>query len=493
MKKYLVTLALFTALAAFAAEKPWLTASMKNPKEFFANASDIVRKVYPDPQIEMTTALTLAPFGFPNFQGIGNENFALALFGNPDAPQAFLAVKAAKNSAAYKFVQQSHMRNLEKDGWIIVQTAGNPTADIAEYADGAIDAAKEKSGAEISLTISDTGFLNAQKLPQNMPENVQKTYKVVMESLSQIESINISLFYAPDSLKLKTTTVAKKGSDIEKLLAEIPLKKRVKEAAFVPQDATFTVISSFNGKAAAKYYDKFAGGLLSGIGFSQAAINACKEISEYTTTSATAIRFAENGMTETISIAQTPLSLEKIVKATTMATTEALKNAGGTNAPTFGAEKKIIDGIEVYETSAIDAGENGMEIQPMFMAKKNDYFVSAQTAESVKAVFEKIENPPADYPLKKYVSANADAVAVLNNSQLLKTIFAQFGVDYNGSVDSCDTFVYFEKGKVKSDTFIPVKVLRAYADIIRKISQIQAEAQKGEEDESQNSEEDEAQ
>ena len=267
----------------------------------------------------------------------------------------------------------------------------------------------------------------------------------------------------------------------------------MKEAAFVPQDATFTVISSFNGKAAAKYYDKFAGGLLSGIGFSQAAINACKEISEYTTTSATAIRFEENGMTETISIAQTPLSLEKIVKATTMATTEALKNAGGANAPTFGAEKKIIDGIEVYETSAIDAGENGMEIQPMFMAKKNDYFVSAQTAESVKVVFEKIENPPADYPLKKYVSANADAVAVLNNSQLLKTIFAQFEVDYNGSVDSCDTFVYFEKGKVKSDTFVPVKVLRAYADIIRKISQIQAAAQNSEEDESQNSEEDEAQ
>ena len=129
----------------------------------------------------------------------------------------------------------------------------------------------------------------------------------------------------------------------------------------------------------------------------------------------------------------------------------------------------------------------------MFMAKKNDYFVSAQTAESVKAVFEKIENPPADYPLKKYVSANADAVAVLNNSQLLKTIFAQFEVDYNGSVDSCDTFVYFEKGKVKSDTFVPVKVLRAYADIIRKISQIQAATQNSEEDESQNSEEDEAQ
>ena len=188
MKKCFVVLALFTAIAAFAAEKPWLSASMKSPKEFFANASDIVRKVYPDPQTEMTMALTLAPFGFPDFQGIGNENFALALFGNPDAPQAFLAVKAAKNSAAYKFVQQAHMRNLEKDGWIIVQTAGSPTADITEYADGTIAAAKEKTGADISLTISDTGFLNAQKLPPNVPENVRETYKAVMESLSQIES-----------------------------------------------------------------------------------------------------------------------------------------------------------------------------------------------------------------------------------------------------------------------------------------------------------------
>ena len=62
---------------SFAVDKPWLSISVETPKKFFSDVSDIMRKVYPDPQLEMTLALMLSQFGYPNFEGIDpKENFA---------------------------------------------------------------------------------------------------------------------------------------------------------------------------------------------------------------------------------------------------------------------------------------------------------------------------------------------------------------------------------------------------------------------------------
>ena len=88
MKKIAALLASALICAySFAVEKPWLSISAETPKKFFSDVSDIMRKVYPDPQLEMTLALMLSQFGYPNFYGIDpKENFALAAFGKASAP-----------------------------------------------------------------------------------------------------------------------------------------------------------------------------------------------------------------------------------------------------------------------------------------------------------------------------------------------------------------------------------------------------------------------
>ena len=92
MKKIAALLASALICAySFAVEKPWLSISAETPKKFFSDVSDIMRKVYPDPQLEMTLALMLSQFGYPNFYGIDpKENFALAAFGKASAPQLFM-------------------------------------------------------------------------------------------------------------------------------------------------------------------------------------------------------------------------------------------------------------------------------------------------------------------------------------------------------------------------------------------------------------------
>lgn len=171
MKKFAAIIAFAAACcASLAAEKPWFSASAQNPKEFFVKATDLMRKIYPDPQAEMALALSLSPLGYPNFDGVARENFGIAAFGSPADPLAFAAVKASEDSVLFKFAQQTNMRRFEKGGWLVVQIKGDPSADVSKYADETIAAASEKDGSMLSLRVRDSEFLASLPAPGNPNE-----------------------------------------------------------------------------------------------------------------------------------------------------------------------------------------------------------------------------------------------------------------------------------------------------------------------------------
>ena len=125
---------------SFAVDKPWLSISVETPKKFFSDVSDIMRKVYPDPQLEMTLALMLSQFGSTRTsEGIDpKENFALAAFGKASAPQLFMAVKASKDSAIYKFAEHANCARRKKTAgsycsWTEPRKPKYPTTSTKQY------------------------------------------------------------------------------------------------------------------------------------------------------------------------------------------------------------------------------------------------------------------------------------------------------------------------------------------------------------------------
>lgn len=58
----------------------------------------------------------------------------------------------------------------------------------------------------------------------------------------------------------------------------------------------------------------------------------------------------------------------------------------------------------------------------------------------------------------------------------MKVIFSQFGVDFDGKVDDSEAFAFIERNSVKIRLSARAGVLRAYADIFRKIAELNAAA-----------------
>lgn len=472
MKKFAAIIAFAAACcASLAAEKPWLSASAQNPKEFFSKATDLMRKIYPDPQAEMTLALSLSPLGYPNFDGVAGENFGIAAFGSPADPLAFAAVKASKESVLFKFAQQANMRRFEKGGWLVVQIKGDPSADVSKYADETIAAASEKDGSMLSLRVRDSKFLASLPAPE-IPR-AKKMFESFKAAASGVELVKIAFDCDGNSVRVKTDIYARENSDLANLINALPLKKRAAEAAFIPQGFMFSAVSSANGKAAAGPYKKLMRPLMDSLEIPPQTQDAIFAAIESSSTSASALDFKPPAQFESVSVAASAMPLKEIAETAERANAAFAKNLGGTPAelPPFKAQIREIDGMEICETSAPAAGA-----PKIYMAKEGGYLVSATSLEAVKAAVEKIKNPPSDYPLKKYAASGADFAAAINNSRIMKAIFSQFGVDFDGKVDNSEAFAFIERNSIKIRLSMRADVLRAYADIFRKIAELNAAA-----------------
>ena len=286
---------------SFAVDKPWLSISVETPKKFFSDVSDIMRKVYPDPQLEMTLALMLSQFGYPNFEGIDpKENFALAAFGKASAPQLFMAVKASKDSAIYKFAEHAKLRKAEKNGWLVLQLDGTPEAEVSDYADETISTAT-KSVYGLSIAIRDAKkLLDSVPLPQ-LPQE-KYAFEYFENILSQTEEIKTSFDYDGNSIVNQSEFVAKEGTDIANLINSMSIKKRVDEAAFIPQDYMITALTSLNGAAAAQSYGKMMSPIFKSLNIPENAVKSAVNMVASTTTSAGALNLQSIAQIQSVNV-----------------------------------------------------------------------------------------------------------------------------------------------------------------------------------------------
>lgn len=472
MKKTAAIIAAAAACAAaLAAEKPWFSAAAQNPREFFSKTADLMRKIYPDPQAEMALALSLSPFGYPNFEGVAKDNFGIAAFGNPADPAAFAAVRASKESALFKFAQQSNMRRLEKDGWLIIQIRGDPSADISAYAGETIAAVSENGGSMLSLSVRDAEFFGSLPAPE-IPQ-AKRVFEAVKTVSGGAELAKISIDYDGNSVRIKGSLRARENSGLADLINALPLGKRPAEAAFIPQDFMFSAVASANGRTAAEPYKKLLAPLMESLGISSETRRALFASVEYSSTSAAAFNFTFPAQFESVSVAASPMTLKEAAELAERANAELAKDFAGARAglPQFKAQIREAGGMEICEISSSAAGDT-----KMFMAKEGGYIVSATSMGAVRNAVEKIKNPPSDYPLKRYAASGADFAAVINNSRIMKAIFARFGVDFDGKVEDTEAFAFLERNSVKCRISASVGVLRAYADIFRKIAELNAAA-----------------
>ena len=455
---------------SFAVDKPWLSISVETPKKFFSDVSDIMRKVYPDPQLEMTLALMLSQFGYPNFEGIDpKENFALAAFGKASAPQLFMAVKASKDSAIFKFAEHAKLRKAEKNGWLVLQLDGTPEAEVSDYADETISTAT-KSVYGLSIAIRDAKkLLDSVPLPQ-LPQE-KYAFEYFENILSQTEEIKTSFDYDGNSIVNQSEFVAKEGTDIANLINSMSIKKRVDEAAFIPQDYMITALTSLNGAAAAQSYGKMMSPIFKSLNIPENAVKSAVNMVASTTTSAGALNLQSIAQIQSVNVSETPLSLEEIVKLSGSASFDLLKSAVPNSS--FEAEMKNEGGISFCEITQSFLPD--MPAQKVYIAKEGKYSVTAFSRESLFDAVAKIKNPPSEYPLKKYSAANANIVLIINNAQIIKKIFSIFGVDFDGKIGNSETFGYIEKNSLKFRTSIGLGIIRAYSDILRKIAEINAQ------------------
>ena len=475
MKKIAALLASALICAySFAVEKPWLSISAETPKKFFSDVSDIMRKVYPDPQLEMTLALMLSQFGYPNFYGIDpKENFALAAFGKASAPQLFMAVKTSKDSAIYKFAEHAKLRKAEKNGWLVLQLDGNPEAIVSDYADETISAAA-KSAYGLSITIRDAKkLLDSIPVPQLPQEKCALEY--LENILSQTEEIKTSFGYDGNSIVNQSEFAAKEGTDTAKLINSMSIKKRVDEAAFVPQDYMITALTSLNGAAAAQSYEKMMSPIFKSLNIPESAVKSAVNMVASTTTSAGGLNLQSIAQIQSVNVSESPLSLEEIVKLSESASFDLIKSTAPDSS--LKAEMKNESGVNFCEITQTLLPN--MPAQKIYIAKEGKYSVTAFSRESLFDAVAKIKNPPSEYPLKKYSAANANIVLIINNAQVIKKIFSIFGVDFDGKIGNTETFGYIEKNSLKFRTSIGIGIIRAYSDILRKIAEINAQNHAG--------------
>ena len=380
-----------------------------------------------------------------------------------------MAVKASKDLAIYKFAEHAKLRKAEKNGWLVLQLDGTPEAEVSDYADETISTAT-KSVYGLSIAIRDAKkLLDSVPLPQ-LPQE-KYAFEYFENILSQTEEIKTSFDYDGNSIVNQSEFVAKEGTDIANLINSMSIKKRVDEAAFIPQDYMITALTSLNGAAAAQSYGKMMSPIFKSLNIPENAVKSAVNMVASTTTSAGALNLQSIAQIQSVNVSETPLSLEEIVKLSGSASFDLLKSAVPNSS--FEAEMKNEGGISFCEITQSFLPD--MPAQKVYIAKEGKYSVTAFSRESLFDAVAKIKNPPSEYPLKKYSAANANIVLIINNAQIIKKIFSIFGVDFDGKIGNSETFGYIEKNSLKFRTSMGMGIIRAYSDILRKIAEINAQ------------------
>ena len=134
---------------------PQITVLVESPKVFCERASRIMKTIRPDPSFEMKTAMMLAPFGYPFFEGVsGKTGVAVcAFFDSGNEPYIALACKASKNAAVVKNSENLKFKTSKIGEFFLIELSNPGGGNLDDYADSLMSALDSPVSRPIEIKI----------------------------------------------------------------------------------------------------------------------------------------------------------------------------------------------------------------------------------------------------------------------------------------------------------------------------------------------------
>ena len=409
MKKTAATI--LTALAIIASAvradeiRPDFAIRTCAPKPFFEKVSRLLRKIYPDPKLEMQAAFALMPLGYPEFNGVSRSANTIVCGFDTDTenPVWVVGAKIDGDSRTAAFLKSAKLPAYKRDAFTYLPVNFGEK-DPSSYIDRAHALLPKKSGAAFEADVCAEAF-------------DRLTRGKCADWVRDVENVFLRIDEDGDCLLVRATLLLKKNSPAYCRVNKVRRLKNAPEAQFLPQDAELSVIS--------KMKNGFDGREIPAIG------NALP--------SDVAAKYGE------------------LLKHSSQAYAAAIKFG---NAPKLLSVRKTdVSDVEIASADGFSAGvKNG------FCALSNDGEMLARCLSEIASA-----DPNADFPLRRYAEDDSDLIIVLNNAAMLKTVLSKIGRELrddakiNYSVISADIAL----GKIDITARADLDSLNHYCDFYR--------------------------
>ncbi len=437
-----VTIAIFVAFffqpVLFANEKdaqiisPNVVARFISPARFFRELSAIMREVYPNPKLELQAALSLMPFGYPNFNGISKkENLIVCVYNiNTEQPVVVAALKmyGEKEPVIAKTLDDKNNKIIKNDGYIFV--IYNARNEWKKYLDVTAEKTKDKRIRKLAKIELDT---HALKLALT---NVDE------KALNDIHRAILIIDKENSRAKISIEIEVKDESLLKKKIEKISRAKVSKEAEFIPQNGQISIIS-------------------------KASIP--RDLLDFTNiTKLKQIDIGSN-LNETFALSANlgdPLKISS-VGATKITNEEFLKTAN--DIPSIKLSNSISNEIVTLENvKCVKTSISKFTNEKIYSTIFNGYSVSTSNETDMINILNKISNAQtnAEYPLKKYVGADCDVIAVANTKAILESFIKPTGARIKDEATLANTFatINFNADKIQIFFSIDLDSLRYFVD-----------------------------
>lgn len=437
------------SIASLRAQTPDAVILFEPPQKLFPAISETMRKIYPDPRSEMLLALTLSPVGYPNFNGVSNDqNMGICVFDTGEVVTA--AIYASKESAISRFSEGMSEKPAKIGDWLIMPLfTPRQGFDISGYAEATAEAMRARHSANLASAQADAAFILAA---------IEKYagYKVSSNLAQDIESARITLDIDGPDFVATLRIVAKDGTLLKTAFNKFSWRTEEKEARFIPQDAAFTFLSSVylggkNTPLTMEMADRYFGDRYS---------QKYAKLLEKFEGSFAMTEGDKGGGAVSVSVSSTKITMDELLEYVA----ELYKSSG--------SEDKI-EFCEIGGTKAVtnSAAEDAAR---MYWTVADGYMVNSDNPETLARTVEKVRaesGSDAPYKLQRYAKLNADFVLIMNNNTLLNSVLKSFGMGYTDENFGSDFTIEGKIGMGRMDLAMraDMATIRAYADIFRKL------------------------
>ncbi len=367
------------------ASEPLLLIKTSNPRKFCSEFFALSRKISSNPQFEMWTAMFLAQFGFPNFEGVSEtDNLTLAYFLCDGKKELFICVSSDDSSMLAKHIIFGKYQNLRIGKKLVARIGKGTVKNFSDYAKTLVDLSVHKTQDSIYVRVDSDYLLELLKNYYTQPA-------IHLEALiKDTDYCEFSINENGNFLKSKFNLVAKKSSELERFFRTASNHKNVDEISFIPDSSFIVFLSATNN-----YKETFIPSFF--LTHTKQDFFKKSQLEKFFNGTSACAYVLLNGDLSTVSVSKISGTFEDVYKAVLTAQVELSQRE--LNGEKLGVVKKT-------------SGNN-----EMFFVK-NDYLVSSDSEILLGQVMEKMDSPTSKSPLYNLKGAGWDYAFYADFSKL---------------------------------------------------------------------------